>query len=77
MTDAPKSLDEQLQDQRDQLETQIKDLESQLMRSKEAFLKVLGAQEFSAIQKQQAESTAVAASETEVAASETEVAASE
>jgi len=70
MTDAPKSLDEQLQDQRDQLETQIKDLESQLMRSKEAFLKVLGAQEFSAIQKQQAESTAVAASETEVAASE-------
>ena len=70
MTDAPKSLDEQLQDQRDQLETQIKDLESQLLRSKEAFLKVLGAQEFSAIQKQQAESTAVAASETEVVASE-------
>jgi len=55
MTDAPKSLDEQLQDQRDQLETQIKDLESQLMRSKEAYLKILGAQEFSAIQKQQAE----------------------
>ena len=55
MADAPKSLDDQLQDQRDQLETTIKDLEAQLMRSKEAYLKVLGAQEFSAIQKQQAE----------------------
>ncbi len=54
MTDAPKSLDDQLQDQREQLETTIKDLEAQLMRSKEAYLKVLGAQEFSAIQKQQA-----------------------
>ena len=58
MTDAPKSLDDQLQDQRDQLETQIKELEAQLMRNKEAYLKVLGAQEFSAIQKQQAESAA-------------------
>ena len=55
MADAPKSLDEQLQDQRNQLETQIKELEAQLMRSKEAYLKILGAQEFSAIQKQQAE----------------------
>ena len=54
MADAPKSLDDQLQDQREQLETTIKDLEAQLMRSKEAYLKVLGAQEFSAIQKQQA-----------------------
>ena len=53
MADAPKSLDEQLQEQRDTLETQIRDLEAQLMRSKEAYLKVLGAQEFSAIQKQQ------------------------
>ena len=58
MADAPKSLDDQLQDQRDHLETTIKDLEAQLMRSKEAYLKVLGAQEFSAIQKQQAESAA-------------------
>ena len=58
MADAPKSLDDQLQDQRDQLETTIKDLEAQLMRSKEAYLKVLGAQEFSAIQKQQAEAAA-------------------
>ena len=55
MADAPKSLVEQLQDQRNNLETQIKELESQLMRAKESYLKVLGAQEFSAIQKQQAE----------------------
>jgi predicted nucleic acid-binding Zn-ribbon protein len=54
MTDAPKSLDDQLQDQREQLETTIKDLEAQIMRAKEAYLKILGAQEFSAIQKQQA-----------------------
>ena len=58
MADAPKSLDDQLQDQRNQLETQIKELEAQLMRNKEAYLKVLGAQEFSAIQKQQAETAA-------------------
>ena len=56
MADAPKSLDEQLQDQRNQLETQIKELEAQLMRNKEAYLKILGAQEFSAVQKQQAAS---------------------
>ena len=55
MADAPKSLDEQLQDQRESLEAQIQQLETQLMRSKEAYLKILGAQEFSAIQKQQAE----------------------
>ena len=54
MTDAPKSLDDQLQDQREQLETTIKELEAQIMRAKEAYLKILGAQEFSAIQKQQA-----------------------
>ena len=58
MADAPQTLDDQLVQQRIQLETQIQDLESQLMRSKEAFLKVLGAQEFSAIQKQQAEAAA-------------------
>ena len=58
MADAPKSLDDQLQEQREQLETQIKELEAQLMRTKEGYLKVLGALEFSAIQKQQAESAA-------------------
>ena len=56
MADAPKSLDEQLQDQREGLEAQIQQLETQLMRSKEAYLKILGAQEFSAVQKQQAAS---------------------
>ena len=55
MADAPKSLEDQLQDQKEQLETQIKELEAQLMRSKEGYLKILGALEFSAIQKQQAE----------------------
>ena len=58
MTEAPKSLDDQLQEQREQLEAQIKELESQLMRTKEGYLKVLGAQEFSAIQKQQVDSAA-------------------
>ena len=55
MADAPKSLEDQLQDQKEQLETQIKELEAQLMRSKEGYLKILGALEFSVIQKQQAE----------------------
>ena len=57
MADAPKSLDAQLQEQRESLETQIRDLEAQLMKTKEGYLKVLGAQEFSAIQKQQAETS--------------------
>ncbi len=56
MADAPKSLDEQLQDQRESLEAQIKTGEAELMRLKEGYLKILGAQEFSAIQKQQVES---------------------
>ena len=55
MADAPKSLDDQLQDQRESLESQIKQGEAELMRLKEGYLKILGAQEFSAIQKQQAE----------------------
>ena len=54
MADAPKSLDDQLQEQREDLETQIRDLEAQLMRTKEGYLKILGAQEYSAILKQQA-----------------------
>jgi hypothetical protein len=61
MTDAPKSLDEQLQEQQESLGTQIKELETQLMRAKEGYLKVQGALEILAIQKQQAE-----AAETEV-----------
>ena len=54
MADAPKSLDDQLQEQREGLETQIRDLETQLMKTKEGYLKILGAQEYSAILKQQA-----------------------
>ena len=65
MAEAPKSLEDQLQDQKEQLETQIKELEAQLMRTKEGYLKVLGALEFSAIQKQQAEA-ATTATTTEV-----------
>ncbi len=64
MADAPKSLDDQLQEQREGLETQIKDLEAQLMRTKEGYLKILGAQEYSAILKQQA--TAAEETTTEV-----------
>ena len=55
MAAAPKSLDDQLQEQREGLETQIKQGEAELMRLKEGYLKILGAQEFSAIQNQQAE----------------------
>ena len=55
MADAPKSLEEQLQEQQETLGNQIKDLETQLMRAKEGYLKVQGALEILAIQKQQAE----------------------
>ena len=68
MADAQQSLDDQLNAQRVQLETQIQELETQLMRTKEAYLKVIGAQEFSAIQKQQA--AAAASTETEEEESE-------
>jgi chaperonin cofactor prefoldin len=55
MADAPKSLEDQLQEQQESLGNQIKDLETQLMRAKEGYLKVQGALEILAIQKQQAE----------------------
>ena len=55
MADAPKSLEEQLQEQQESLGNQIKELETQLMRAKEGYLKVQGALEILAIQKQQAE----------------------
>jgi hypothetical protein len=64
MADAPKSLDDQLQEQREGLETQIRELETQLMKTKEGYLKILGAQEYSAILKQQA--TAAEETTTEV-----------
>ena len=61
-----KSLSEQLVDQKQQLEDNIRQTESQLSRLKEQYLKVLGALEFAEIQKQQQE-TPVVAEETDVA----------
>ena len=55
MTDAVKSLEDQLQDQKQQLEENIRQTEAQMGRLKEQYLKVLGALEFAAIQKQETE----------------------
>ena len=55
MTDAVKSLEDQLQDQKQSLEDNIRQTEAQMSRLKEQYLKVLGALEFAAIQKQEAE----------------------
>ena len=55
MTDAVKSLEDQLQDQKQSLEENIRQTETQMGRLKEQYLKVLGALEFAAIQKQEAE----------------------
>ena len=58
MTDhqeTPKSLEEQLQDQKSNLENNIREAERQIATLKEQYLKVLGALEFAAIQKQEAE----------------------
>ena len=52
MSEAAKSLEDQLQDQRQQLEENIRQSETQLGRLKEQYLKVLGALEFAAIQKE-------------------------
>ena len=57
MTDAVKSLEDQLQDQKQNLEENIRQTESQMAKLKEQYLKVLGALEFAAIQKQEAEGT--------------------
>ncbi len=57
MTDAAKSLEDQLQDQKQSLEENIRQTEAQMSRLKEQYLKVLGALEFAAIQKQEAEGT--------------------
>ena len=51
---AVKSLEDQLLDQKEQLEGDIRQTEATLSRIKEQYLKVLGALEFSTIQKQQA-----------------------
>ena len=55
MTDAVKSLEDQLQDQKQSLEDNIRQTEAQMSKLKEQYLKVLGALEFAAIQKQEAE----------------------
>ena len=57
MTDAVKSLEDQLQDQKQSLEENIRQTEAQMSRLKEQYLKVLGALEFAAIQKQETKGT--------------------
>ena len=52
MADAAKSLEEQLQEQKQTLEENIRQTEIQMGRLKEQYLKVLGALEFAAIQKE-------------------------
>ena len=57
MSEEVKSLEEQLQDQKQSLEENLRQTESQMSRLKEQYLKVLGALEFAAIQKQESESS--------------------
>ena len=57
MTAAVKSLEDQLEDQKQSLEENIRQTEAQMSRLKEQYLKVLGALEFAAIQKQETEGT--------------------
>ena len=57
MSDEIKPLEEQLEDQKTQLEENIRQTEVQMGRLKEQYLKVLGALEFATIQKQEAEGT--------------------
>ena len=58
MSESVKSLEEQLQDQKQQLEENFRQTEVQMGRLKEQYLKVLGALEFAAIQKQESEGAA-------------------
>ncbi len=55
MAEAVKSLEDQLQDQKTSLEENIRQTEAQMSKLREQYLKVLGALEFAAIQKQEAE----------------------
>ena len=57
MSEETKSLETQLEEQKQQLEENIRQTEAQMGRLKEQYLKVLGALEFAAIQKQEAEGT--------------------
>jgi len=58
MSELANSLEEQLQEQKQQLEENIRQTEVQMGRLKEQYLKILGALEFAAIQKQEAEGAA-------------------
>ena len=69
MAEAAKSLEAQLEEQKQQLEENIRQTETQMGRLKEQYLKVLGALEFAAIQKQEAEGTETDAPTTEDVAS--------
>ena len=69
MSELANSLEEQLQEQKQQLEDNIRQTEAQMGRLKEQYLKVLGALEFAAIQKQEAEGTETDATTTEDVAS--------
>ena len=69
MSDAVKSLEDQLQDQKQQLEENIRQTETQMSKLREQYLKVLGALEFAAIQKQEAADTATDYTTTEDVAS--------
>ena len=55
MSELAISLEEQLQEQKQQLEENIRQTEVQMGRLKEQYIKVLGALEFAAIQNQEAE----------------------
>ena len=57
MAEEAKYLEAQLEEQKQQLEENIRQTEVQMGRLKEQYLKVLGALEFAAIQKQEAEGT--------------------
>mgnify|MGYP001387093074 FL=1 len=57
MSEETKSLEAQLEEQKQQLEENIRQTETQMGRLKEQYLKVLGALEFAAIQKQEAKGT--------------------
>ena len=69
MAEAVKSLEDQLQDQKQQLEENIRQTETQMSKLREQYLKVLGALEFAAIQKQEAADTATDSTTTEDVAS--------
>ena len=69
MAEAAKSLEAQLEEQKQQLEDNIRQTEAQMGRLKEQYLKVLGALEFASIQKQEAEGTDTVSTTTEDVAS--------